>query len=85
MDRRLLFGLAVLVALAVLALMGLTPPVLWARAQDFVANMSGAATATRTQSDRREMRDKEVGAVIDSMNNKADENKPVPRPQRPHP
>ena len=41
-DRRLVFWIAVLLAFGVLALLGWTPPVLWARAQAFVANATGA-------------------------------------------
>ncbi len=69
-DRRLFVWGAVLLALGVLALMGWTPPVLWARAREFVSNATGAATATREQSDRREKRVEEVGSVIDSMDGK---------------
>lgn len=77
-DRRLLIFGAALLALGVLALMGWTPPVLWARARDFVSNATGAATATRKQSDRREKRTEEVGTVIDSIEG-AEKKQPVRR------
>ncbi|MBC8142802.1 MAG: hypothetical protein H7Y38_15365 [Armatimonadetes bacterium] len=66
-DRRLLIFAAALLALGILALMGWTPPVLWARAQEFVNNATGAASATRNQSEKREKRDQEIGAMIDSV------------------
>ena len=82
-DRRLLFWGAVLLAFGVLALMGWTPPVLWARAQAFVANATGAASATRAQSERREKRQKEVGTLLDSIGGKDEKEKPAPHPRHP--
>jgi hypothetical protein len=68
-DRRLFFVGAIVVALIFLSLIGLPPKVLWQKLQEFTSNATGAAVATRKQSNKREEHHNEVGQVLDGLPN----------------
>ena len=82
-DRRFFFFCAIVLAFGFLALIGLTPPVLWQKAQDFAASATGAATKTGELTREREKRGSdEVGTILDGLPG-ADEKKTEPRRRHP--
>ena len=82
-DRRFLFICAVLLAFGLLAFFGLTPPVLWQKAQEFVSGATGAATTTHQQSRQREKRVGEVDTVLDGLPGEAEKKAERERRRRP--
>ncbi len=67
MDRRVYFVGAVVIALAILSLFGLPPPVLWEKVKEFAGSATGAASATAAQTRQREKHANDATQVIDDM------------------
>ncbi len=68
-DRRLFFVGAVVIALVFLSLIGLPPKVLWQKLQEFTHSATGAAVATRKQSNKRGEQHNEMEQVLDGLPN----------------
>lgn len=66
-DRRFFVVGAIVLALIVLSLVGLTPSVLWQKVLEFTGGAKGAATATLKQSEKRGKQYDEAGKILDSL------------------
>ena len=79
MDRRVYFVVAVVVALAILSLFGLPPPVLWEKVKEFAASATGAAAATAEQSRQREKHATDATQVMNDMSSTKKDPPPLHR------